>query len=482
MSRYTLDWSFGLRNCAGKYLTAETFGFKIVCAAGIMKKKQIWFLEQKDDAVSFRSHLGKYLTCDGDGKFQGNADSVGEEEQWIIEAQKDGRWLLKNKKYGWYAGGTGENLTCFTKDASEDRMWTVHLAMHPQVCIRNVNRKRYMHLVNNQLCCDEDIPWGHDATINLTFFDDGRYGLRASDGTFLSATGALKAEADDSCKFIIEFANECVSFRSSSDKYVTALGASGLVKASKASISKDEQFIMEDSWPQISLRANNGKLVSTKQGVEIAATQMNEMTDYETYQIEPQDNGKWILKSSKEKLFKLVEGGLSNEGSCEGEPAADCQFDIEFDGPNMRLRASNGKYVQQQNNGYLKAAVDSPDDKCNFIFQIINRPQLILRGDFGFVSALPSGLLECNKSTPETFHMKATKEGYYEIAGGNGKYWKTGDNGVSVTGGSPEQYTIQLHKESKLTLHQADKMFAGQQNGSFTCTGGSVDKSTLFEY
>jgi fascin 1/2 len=465
-------------------LTAETFGFKIVCAASIMKKKQIWFLEQSGDAVSFRSHLGKYLTCDGDGKFQGNADSIGEEEQWIVEAQKDGRWLLKSKKYGWYAGGTGENLTCFTKDASEDRMWTVHLAMHPQVCIRNVKRKRYMHLTNSQLCCDEDIPWGHDATINLNFFEDGRYGLQASDGTFLSATGALKAEPDDTCRFIIEFANECVSFRSSSDKYLTALGASGLVKATKASITQDEQFVMEDSWPQINLRAANGKLVSIKQGVELAATQMDSLTDNETFQIEPQDNGKWIFKTSKEKLFQLVEGNIHNAGSCEGEPADDCQFEIEFDGPKMRLKAPNGMYVQQQMNGYLKAtSSDASDEKSNYTFQIINRPQLILRGDFGFVGTLPSGLLECNKSTPETYYMEAKDDGYYEIKGANGKYWKIGENGVSVTGGAPEKYTIQLHKESKLTLHNADgKMFAGQQNGAFTCTGGSVDKSTLFEY
>jgi hypothetical protein len=42
----TLSWSFGLRNAAGNYLTAEVFGNRINCNAGVMKKKQIFFLEQ----------------------------------------------------------------------------------------------------------------------------------------------------------------------------------------------------------------------------------------------------------------------------------------------------------------------------------------------------------------------------------------------------------------------------------------------------
>lgn len=38
-----LDWSFGLINTGGKYLTLESFGNRINCAASIMKKKQIFF-------------------------------------------------------------------------------------------------------------------------------------------------------------------------------------------------------------------------------------------------------------------------------------------------------------------------------------------------------------------------------------------------------------------------------------------------------
>lgn len=95
-------WTVGLVNSALKYLTAETFGFKVwslitVCfdcplatcelkigvimvhyfrlkvnANGLaLKKKQLWTLEafgDSTDAVSFRSHLDKYLSVDQVGE------------------------------------------------------------------------------------------------------------------------------------------------------------------------------------------------------------------------------------------------------------------------------------------------------------------------------------------------------------------------------------------------------------------------------
>lgn len=479
-----LEWSFGLRNSAGKYLTAETFQNKIVCAASIMKKKQIFFLEQSegDDCVYIKSHLGKYLTVDGDGKFLGSGEGQGEEEAMIIEPQADGSWAIKSKKYGWYCGGTGENLSAFVKEIDPTKIWTIHLAMHPQINLRNVMRKAYCHMDNGSFATDEIVPWGEDATITLHFNDeDGTYGLVAADGTFLTNTGAL-GQNDDAAKFIIEFQGGQVSFKAKgSGKYITALGAKGTLKASKASITKDEQFVMEDSFPQIALHCKNGKYVSTKQGVELASSAAA-ITNNEIFQLEPlDDNGNWALKSSVPKYWNL--DGVSVQATETDSSAGTSSFAIEWRGAQIALKASNGKYVAQMMNSYLHANVDEATEENGgvYTYELVNRPRLVLRGEFGFVGTLPSGLLECNKSNPEIYTM-AVHDGKVQISHANGKYWKVGSNGVSCSGAAPEDYAIELYDNSMLCLKMGDKYFQGAQNGAFTLTGTKADKSTHWEY
>ena len=449
-----------------------------------MKKKQIFFLEQEadSDCVYIKSHLGKYLTVDGDGKFLGSGEGQGDEEALIIEPQPDGKWAIKSKKYGWYTGGSGENLTAFVKEIDATRLWTVHLAMHPQVNLRNVQRKAYVHLDGASFATDEIVPWGDDATITIHYnSDDGTYGLVASDGTFLTNSGALGPNSD-TARFIIEFQGGQVSFKAkNTGKYCTSLGAKGTLKASKASITKDEQFVMEDSFPQFSFKAKNGKYVSTKQGVELAAT-ATAITDHEIFQVEPLDDaGNWAVKSSVPKFWNI--DGVSVQATETDSSAATSAFAVEWRGPKLALKASNGKYVVQMMNSYLhaKEGEATEENGGEFEFQIVNRPRLVLRGEYGFVGTLPSGLLECNKSTPEIYIMGVT-DGKCQISHENGKFWKVGANGVSCSGGAPEDYSMELYDNSMMCLKMGDKYFQGAQNGAFTLTGTSPGKSTHFEY
>jgi hypothetical protein len=62
-----LQTKVGLINSAGKYLTAETFGFKINASSATFRKKQLWTIEPdtaEADTVYVKSHLGRYLSGD----------------------------------------------------------------------------------------------------------------------------------------------------------------------------------------------------------------------------------------------------------------------------------------------------------------------------------------------------------------------------------------------------------------------------------
>ena len=84
------QWKVGLVNHAGKYLTAETFGFKINAASSTFRKKQMWTIEQEpgeEDTVYLRSHINRYLA--GDAKV---CVSLGTRRR-PIELRACDRWL-----------------------------------------------------------------------------------------------------------------------------------------------------------------------------------------------------------------------------------------------------------------------------------------------------------------------------------------------------------------------------------------------------
>jgi len=138
-----LPWRVGLLNGRGRYLTAETFGFKINATGTALRKKQLWTIEYgrpttADDAVLVRSHLGRYLAGDG----RGNAACSSEEpttdaERFVVECHPDGsgRWALRNRSTGLYFGGSDERLVCHEKQPGDDEWWTPHFVFPPQVTV-----------------------------------------------------------------------------------------------------------------------------------------------------------------------------------------------------------------------------------------------------------------------------------------------------------------------------------------------------------
>lgn len=266
-----LKLQFGLINYGNRYLTAEAFGFKVNASGVSLKKKQIWTLEQDEQdgqVVFLRSHLGRYLASDKDGKITSGAEKPDPECRFLIVPQSDGRWALQSEPYQRYFGGSADYLSCFAQAIGEQELWAVHLALHPQASLLSVARKRYAHLSasDGEISVDSNIPWGVDSLVTLVY-QEGKYNLKTCDSRFLSNDGKLVKENNSTTSFTLELKSGKLAFKDCDGKYLTPVGPTGTLRSGRCSKpGKDELFDLEESHPQVVFQAANKRFVSVKQG------------------------------------------------------------------------------------------------------------------------------------------------------------------------------------------------------------------------
>ena len=485
---YELQWTAGFINVSGKYLTAESFQFKVNANAQSLRKKQIWILEKVDEQeVALKSCVGRYLGCDRDGKVSGDSESIGPDNRFLLISQDDGRVAIKSVTYERYLGGSGDHLVCSDKEVS---YWTLQLAMSPQINLRSVNRKTYAHLSDDgtEVRVNEDMAWGYDATITLEFYD-GKYAIRAANAKYLTYKGRLDEMVTLDSLFILVFRGTQVAFRDRKGNFLTAVGAHATLMSRRDSISKDELFTLEDTNPQITLIAYNRKYVSVRMGQQEVRANQSEITNDEIFQMEAVDrnnmsgNVKWMIRSKNRKYWNAADTLLSS--SVDGKEDSS-QFTIEWMGPMVSFKASNGKYLTVKSNGQLSATSVEVTDSCKFVLELVNHPIITLRGEHGFVGVKgASSVLECNRSQYDIFRMTGNA-GTYTFKAANGKYWEMDKDSshFAVRGDNPVDFFVEIRAHTRMCILTPNGQYIkGAQNGAFTATGNNVvSMSTLWEY
>ncbi len=481
------QWNVGLSNSQNLFLSAEKFQFKVNASGKSMQAKQIWSLEKLDDVnFALKSWLGRYLGCDKNGKITAEGEEVGAENTFSFvtpELGGDERFVLKSSQ-GHFIGGSLDNLAGKLRETNPEG-WAVHLAIVPQINLRNILRKAFARSSGKEFVVKDEIPWGKDCILFLQC-RSGKYCFQDVNSQYLCKDGSLRANCDDDCLFLLIFKQASVAFRDLEGKFLSCIGPMAVLQSKKDVIGQPELFEIHNAKPQVSFMAFNQKYLSNKQGTDVRANQYD-VEDTEMFQLEAVNssdksgNVKWGLLGAN-KQYWTVEGN-SLACSSQNNTAETAQFEIVWKDDKILLRCSNGKFLNSKSGGQLSPNSSNEDDEsCQFVLQMVNRPLIAFYGSYGFVGVKgASGVLECNRSQAEFFQLTSIDSRYYIQV--NGKYWDIDANDtISAKNDKPVIFSIEFRAHNKVCIVAPNGQYLrGSQNGGFTASGGrKVEDTTLW--
>ncbi|CAF1418885.1 unnamed protein product [Didymodactylos carnosus] len=484
-SQTAFQWSLGLINSKGKYLTSENFGCKINATGNSLRKKQKWIIHYniQDDVIYLMSPLNYYLSTDKYGRLTCDKLTPDIDCQYQLEFSNhpltNGRWAFKSVVYGMFLGGDGDHLHCFSKTPE---WWLPHLALHPHINLKHILRKRYARLDENEIHIDEIVPWGSNALITVEYCDD-KYAIRTCDRLYFHKEGKLIQQCTDESLFTIELNKGYLAFKDCEHRYLTAVGPQGIMTTRNKVAGKDELFLLEESKLQVCFTAHNGKLVSIKQGIDVSANQ-TEISDSGIFQLEYDDKtAAYHIRTCNNKYWKLEGNGVQATGE---KNMSETSFQIQsLNDGRIAFQAPNGKYIVPHPTGHMRAVSDTPSTTETFLLKFINRPIIVLKCDYGLVGYRNKTCykLECNKSTFHVFQLENDHDGTYYLKGSHGLYWELlNDSSISVSGREPSKFSIELCQQNRIIIKAPNGQYLkGEQNGSMT-TCSTINQATSWEF
>ena len=250
--------------------------------------------------------------------------------------------------------------------------------------------------------------------------------------------------------------------------YLQCTGADGLAKVLKTTRSKDTYFKIQDSEPQFTIRNIKKQMqVSARNGDEVKADQKpTDIQDTERFQFEVTDGLVHIMSQKLKYWAPRDDSSIAVETD---KQSANTAFVIDYSAGNTIkiIHHATGKHVFAKPNGAMFASGDGSEDSSDFELTIINRPSLILRGQFGFLGLKgASGRVECNRSQPEVFKVEA-KNGEYYLSNSDGKYWTVDEDGVAAVSSAPVAFFFEFVQRSKALIKhkESGRYLEGEQNG-----------------